>query len=136
MRSRRLTPAILCLVIIAVGLGCASGQARAAEPSGPVLEIVTYRLKAGIAVEDYLDAAAATEAFLRETGAVTPRYLTVDSHGLWTDVIEWTSLEAARSAEAQAMERPEFLPFFQAADEGTIALRHAKIRWTMAPAGE
>ncbi len=107
-------------------------DASRADPAGhAVMEIVTYRLKPGTDEAAYLDAARATEAFLRGTGAVVRRALTVDGSGIWTDVIHWTSMEAAKAAEAEAMQRPEFVAFFSAIDEQSVTMRHARILWQM-----
>lgn len=105
-------------------------HASECQPS-PVMEIVTYRLKPDVDRTAYLDAARATEAFLRETGAVVRRSLAVDADGTWTDMIEWTSMAAAKAAEAKAMQRPEFGAFFAAFDPDTLDMRHAEILWQM-----
>ena len=122
-------PLLACAFLALAPEGHAQGGSPA--PDAPVVEIVSYRLVAGVDEAAYLEAAAATEAFLRDTGAVRQRYLTVDETGLWTDVIEWTSYSAAKEAEAKAMSQPELLPFFEAADPDSMKLRHATIRWRM-----
>jgi hypothetical protein len=113
-------------------LAPADGAAGAsAETGGAVLEIVSFRLKPGIDTDAYLAAARATEAFLRETGAVCWRRLARDADGLWTDVLEWRSMAEAKAAEAAAMARPEFAAFFEAFDPGTLEIRHAGVLWSM-----
>lgn len=102
-----------------------------ATAGGPVMEIVTYRLVDGIDPDAHLADARATEAYLRKTGAVIRRALTIDEDGVWTDLIEWRSLTAARDAEAEAMTRPEFAAFFGAIDSKTVDMRHAPILWRM-----
>ncbi len=121
---------------LAVTILAPADAARAAGPEespdrGPVMEIVTYRLKPDADRAAYLKAARATEAFLRDTGAVVRRSLTVDAGGTWTDIIEWTSMDAAKAAEAEAMQRPEFGAFFSAFDPETVVMRHADILWQM-----
>ncbi|MEM0946847.1 MAG: hypothetical protein AAGK37_05545 [Pseudomonadota bacterium] len=117
---------------LAAALLAPADSARATEPTaGPVMEIVTYRLKPGVDHDAYLAAARATEAFLRDTGAVTARALTVDADGTWTDIIQWTSMDAAKAAEAEAMQRPEFGAFFDAFDPDSTVMRHAEIVWQM-----
>ena len=120
-----LAPALAAL------LAPADAARAAGSEAPPVMEIVTYRLKPGADRAAYLDAARATEAFLVETGAVVRRSLTVDAEGTWTDIIEWTSLQAAKAAEAEAMTRPEFGAFFGAFDPDTVVMRHAEILWQM-----
>lgn len=109
----------------------AADAARGGTAQMPVAEIVTYTVKEGIKTEELLQAARKTEAFLRDTGAVLSRQLSRDESGLWTDYILWTSLEAAKATEAQAMERPEFATFFAMMAEGSAQLRHAPVLMQM-----
>lgn len=108
-----------------------SHPARPAPAAGAVMEIVTYRLIDGIDAEAHLADARATEAYLRSTGAVRRRALTVDEDGVWTDLIEWTSMGAAKAAEEAAMARPEFAAFFGGIDPKTVDMRHCPILWRM-----
>ena len=96
-----------------------------------VLEIVTFRLAPGASRETFLTSAAATEKWLRKRGAVRQRLLTEGDDGTWTDAVEWTSMEAAKSAGAEVMEAPDFAPFMQAIDPKSVAMRHETIRWRM-----
>ena len=125
MSSRLLTLA-LSLPLIAFAPAAEAGSA-----SQPVAEIVTYRLNNGVSQSEHVEAAKATRAFLIETGAVITRTLSVDETGLWTDHIIWTSLDAAKAAEAQAIQRPEFGQFFSGMDEASVSLRHTTILMQM-----
>ncbi|MXQ07741.1 hypothetical protein GQ651_07770 [Alphaproteobacteria bacterium GH1-50] len=102
-----------------------------AEGAGPVLEIVTFRLLDGTDEAAFLTAAAGTEALLRERGSLVRRALVRDADGLWTDVVEWTSIEAAMAAAEAVMSHPDFAPFGAMIDPGTVTMRHAPIRWRM-----
>ena len=102
-----------------------------ANSDRPVLEIVTFRTVDGTDTEQFLNAARATEAMLRERGALVRRFLTVDEDGLWTDVIEWTSMEEALAAAEVVLKHPDFAPFGSMIDGGTVHLRHAPILWRM-----
>jgi len=108
-----------------------SPATEAGSSSQPIAEIVTYRLNENVLPIDHISAAKATRAFLNETGAVIARTLTVDDTGLWTDHIIWTSLDAAKAAEAEAMQRPEFAAFFSGMDEASVTLRHTTIMMQM-----
>ena len=96
-----------------------------------VLEIVTFRLAPGANRETFLTSAAATESWLRKRGAVRQRMLTEGEDGTWTDAVEWTSMEAAKSAGAEVMEAADFAPFMQAIDPKSVTMRHETIRWRM-----
>lgn len=106
-------------------------SARATPAEEPVLEIVTFRLADGTDTAAFLDAARGTEAMLRERDALVRRFLTVDSDGLWTDVIEWTSHAAARDAATAVISEPSFQPFMAMIDPQTVTMRHAAILWRM-----
>ena len=105
--------------------------ARAGETAGPVLEIVEFRLRPGSDEPAFLDAARRTEAMLRADGNLVRRVLVRDADDLWTDIIEWTSHEAALSAAGAAMRHPDFAPFGAMIDPATVRMRHAAIRWRM-----
>ena len=62
---------------------------------------------------------------------MSSRTLSVDAAGLWTDHILWTSAQAAKDAEALAMQRPEFGAFFGGMDEASVTLRHAPVMLQM-----
>lgn len=110
-----------------------AAPADAARAGGiePVLEIVTFRLIDGADRHAFLDAARGTATLLRERGALTRRFLTVDGDGLWTDVVEWTSMEAALTAAAEVMEHPGFGPFMAMIDPETVTMRHTHILYRM-----
>ena len=76
-------------------------------------------------------AAKGTEAALRERGALVRRFLTVDSTGVWTDVIEWTDMDAALAAAEAVMAMPDFAPFGAMIDGDSVVMRHAPILWRM-----
>ena len=109
----------------------APDAARASGTATPVLEIVTFRLMPGTDTAAFLDAARGTEAALRDRGALTRRFLTVDAGGLWTDVVEWTSHDAALAAAEAVMSEPSFHPFMMMIDPDSVAMRHASILWRM-----
>ncbi|QMU59988.1 MAG: hypothetical protein GKR98_05965 [Boseongicola sp.] len=102
-----------------------------ASDDTPVLELVQFRLNAGTEDDDFIEAARGTEAMLRAGGALIRRFLTKDSEGTWSDVIEWTSMEAALSAAEAVMQEPDFQPLMQMIDPETVNLSHAPILWRM-----
>ena len=108
----------------------APDMARAGSDD-PVLEIVTFRTVQGTEPEQFLNAARATETLLRDRGTLIRRFLTVDDTGLWTDVIEWRSLDEAQATAEAVMQHPDFAPFGAMIDAGTVDLRHAPILWRM-----
>ena len=108
----------------------AADLARAGSET-PVLEIVTFRTVEGTDTEQFLNAARTTEAMLRERGSLIRRFLTLDESGVWTDVIEWTSMDEAIGAAEAVMQHPDFAPFGSMIDGETVEMRHAPIFWRM-----
>ncbi|MEP6196983.1 MAG: hypothetical protein ABJ162_01135 [Erythrobacter sp.] len=103
----------------------------AGEGSGntsPVAEVVTFRLVDGADPAAFVSAADDMGPFLRSTGAMIKRTLSVDDTGLWTDHITWTSLEAAKAASAQMFEQPAAQPFMAMISPEGMDMRHAPIQ--------
>ncbi|MEO9896028.1 MAG: hypothetical protein ABJD13_06585 [Paracoccaceae bacterium] len=95
--------------------------------NSPVAEIVTFRLANGADKAAFLKAAKGMEPFLASTGAMVKRNLSRDQDGVWTDHIEWTSMQAAKDAATAMMQRPEAGPFMSLIDEQSVTMRHAEI---------
>lgn len=112
-------------------LAFAPAELARAGSAEPVLEVVTFRTVQGTDTEQFLNAARGTEALLRERDALVRRFLTVDETGLWTDVIEWTSMGEALAAAEAVMAHPDFAPFGSMIDPETVEMRHAPILWRM-----
>ncbi|MEX0370612.1 MAG: hypothetical protein AB3N09_08275 [Tateyamaria sp.] len=90
-------------------------------------EIVTFRLLPGSDAQAFAKAAAEMEPFLKETGGMIRRDLSVDEDGLWTDHIIWTSLEVAKKAAAEVMQHPSAQPCMAMIDGPSAQMRHAQV---------
>lgn len=121
----------LMTAFLATPLLVPADAARASGTQKPVLEIVTFRLASGTGTAAFLEAARGTEDILRERGALVRRFLTVDADGLWTDVVEWTSHDAALAAAESLMSETAFQPFMAMIDPESVSMRHASILWRM-----
>ena len=97
----------------------------------PVMEIVTFRLNAGVAADDFRQAASAIDQLLRQRGTAASRRLVVDEDGLWTDIIEWASMAEAKSAAEDLVQDPLFAPLGAMIDAGTVQMRHAPVQHQM-----
>jgi hypothetical protein len=102
-------------------------MARAAG-DGPVAEIVTFRLADGIGDARFLDAARATEAFVRAAPGFVARRLTRGDDGRWTDYVEWDSLASAQAAAERIMADPGAADFIGAIAPDSIEMRHEALR--------
>ena len=103
------------------------------SPDTPVAEIVTFRLAPGIAPSDFLRFAADIGPDLQATGALIRRILSCDDDGLWTDHIEWHSMEAAQKAAREVLALPPAAPFLSAIRPDTVTMRHAPIQYRLTP---
>jgi len=90
-------------------------------------EIVEFRLAAGTTEEQFLASARSTMGYLCEADGFVRRSLSQDETGLWTDYVEWTSIESAQMAAEAAMQREDMMPFMMAIDAETISFRYANI---------
>lgn len=122
----RLSPLIPLLFLAPAGLSAGPQTA-----SGPVAEIVTFRLNPGVEADDVIAAGAGTMAALDRYQSITARYLTVDEDGLWTDIVIWSDLATALKAADEVMAHPDFAPFGAMIDPASVTLRHAAIGWQM-----
>ena len=100
----------------------------------PVAEIVRFRLKPGADVPSFVADARATLAFVERMGGMMSRQLSVDEHGVWTDYLTWQSMEAARNAQAAAMQEPSFGPYMSHIDAESVEMRHADLHWSVGDA--
>lgn len=99
--------------------------------AAPVAEIVTFRLVQGSNPATFITNAQALEPFLRGTGALVHRTLSVDDTGLWTDHIVWTDQGAAQIASNQMFERPESKPFLAMIADKDMVFRYAPVQMQM-----
>jgi hypothetical protein len=116
--------------VLPLCLSPAATRADATGQSGPVAEIVTFRLAAGTSDAAFLAAAQGTAAPLAARPGFLVRRLSRDETGLWTDYVEWTDLPAAQAAAEHLMADPAFGPFMAAIDPQGMVMRHATTLWT------
>ena len=121
----------LATTLFALTLTHAASAEGAGQSPSPVAEIVTFRLVPGTDPADFVAAAQAMGPFLRGTGAMVQRTLSVDADGLWTDHITWTSLAAAKAAAEAMFAQPEAAPFMAMIAEDGMTMRHAPISLQM-----
>ena len=111
----------------------AAADAQRGATRGAVAEIVTFRLADGSDAAAFAEAADDMTPYLKKTGAVLSRTLSVDETGLWTDHVTWTSMTAAKAVAAAIMQQPDAAPFMQMIDPSTVDMRHATIHYGLSP---
>jgi len=99
--------------------------------SGPVAEIVTFRLASGTTKEQFIAAARNTEPFVAAAPGFISRTLTQGEDGVWTDYILWRDMASAKQMAAAFMNEPTVIPFMQAIDPETVFMRHEAVIWQM-----
>jgi hypothetical protein len=110
-----------------------TGPAARSDPgreTGPVAEIVTFRLRPGIDEADFRAAARATGPAAAALPGFLRRCLSRDAQGLWTDHVEWADLGRAEAAAAAVKALPVFAPFGAMIDPEGLSMRHAAVIMT------
>lgn len=96
-----------------------------------VIETVVFTLREGVSKAQFLDAVAASTAFVRaQPGFVHRRLSTNDA--TWIDTLEWTSLAEAQAAAETLMATPSVQPFLACIDPSSIAMHHTTVELTVA----
>lgn len=97
----------------------------------PVLELVSFRLVPGTAPTVFVTLAQATEPLLRRQPGFVSRRLVATPEGVWTDIVEWASMEAATAAARVVLADASFAPFIAAIDMATVSMAHPVLAWRM-----
>lgn len=92
------------------------------------LEIVTYKIKDGVNVPDFLKASAELEeGFATKQVGFLSRTFARREGNEWVDVIRWQSMADAEAASKAAMESPACAPMFGMIDEPSVKMMHFEI---------
>ena len=92
----------------------------------PVLEMARFRLAAPASTPDFLAASAAVHGFLRDQPGFVRRSL-VQEGEVFSDLVEWRSLEAAVAAAQAFMTHPVTQPLMAMIDPESLQLSHQSI---------
>jgi hypothetical protein len=91
------------------------------------IELVTFRLNAGVETEAFLAAAQAGSQWIRAQPGFRFRSLS-EENGLWTDMVYWETRAAAEAAAAAFPTVAEVAPFAGMIDMGTAQIAHSSVR--------
>jgi len=119
------------LSIFAACLTPAPADSARGEAGAPVMEVVTFRLVAGVSDAEFLRHARGTEAALAAQPGFLRRSLLRDDTGFWTDLVAWRSLTDAEVAAQAMMADPAFAPFLAAIDMASVRMQHTPVLWQM-----
>ncbi len=115
----------------ALAFAPADTRRAGATASGPVAEIVTFKLNDGVTDAVFVKAAEGTESFVSAAPGFITRWLSKGDDGSWTDYVMWADLESAKSLGASVMEEPSFAPLMQAIAPESVVMRHESVVWQM-----
>lgn len=127
----RLLPAFSLLICLAPADAARADTAATGPMTGPVMEIVTFRLVAGATEAAFLAAAQGTADPLQAQPGFQGRTLTRAADGLWTDHVLWASTPEAMAAAEVMLADPAFAPFMALIDGPTVTMQHAPVLWRM-----
>ncbi len=95
--------------------------------STTVIEMVSYKLKAGVSKEQLTATHEKVNAFLQQQAGFMYRSLSEDNDGLLFDVVYWQDMDAAKAAGEQFMADAAGQALVALTDEESITMRHMPV---------
>ena len=96
-----------------------------------VAEIVSFRLNKDANRDTFLADAQATAPLVSRVDGFISRSLSEAEDGIWTDIVFWKTMDAAKLAAETISHHPDFAPFGSAIDGPSVAMRHERVRVSM-----
>jgi hypothetical protein len=91
---------------------------------GEIIEAVTFRLTPETDEASFVAAVAQSLPFLERQPGFLRREVAVSADGEWTDLVYWSSLEAALRAARAFNAAPETQAFNACLERGSVQMRH------------
>ncbi len=95
-----------------------------------IVEIVTFKLNAGVSDQDYLAASQATQTFVRALPGFRSRSLSKSKDGTWTDYVKWSDMASAQAATEAFPKNEAAMALIQLIDASTLSMRHDQCLWS------
>lgn len=92
-----------------------------------VMETVMFKLKAGVAREEFTAAAEQLNDFVKAQPGFVSRRLSCTQDGEWIEQIEWSDIASAKAAAAAIGTVESNRPFLSAIDGPTVQMRHSEL---------
>lgn len=89
-----------------------------------IVELVSFKLADNVQEEDFLKAVGDTTKFLQSQPGFQRRSLSVNDDGVWTDHVEWASLQEAQAAAAIFPKQEHLMPFMMSIDPASMVMAH------------
>lgn len=99
---------------------------KLAESQQPILEVVLFRAKAGVADEQVLQGSAQIQPWLEHADGYLSRQLSKSEDGQWVDLIHWRTLAEAHQAAEQLMAEPTAAAFMSMIEPESITMLHVQ----------
>jgi heme-degrading monooxygenase HmoA len=93
-----------------------------------ILELVSFRLRAGVSEEQFNEAVRAVDTFLaKRPGFLSRQVLTVDADDSRVDLVWWSDLADAQGAADAIRSDPHAASFMACLDPASVDLSHARL---------
>ncbi len=93
----------------------------------PCQEVVSYRLKEDVSAETFMKYVNILQEVLSGGNGFVKREVFYNAeNGVWVELAEWESLEAAKQCEAKIMQEPFMAEAMGLIDESTIQMYFVK----------
>lgn len=92
-----------------------------------IVEMVLWKSKEGIAVDDAKASIVRLNEFVRQQPGFISRKTSIAEDGRFLDIVLWADLAAAKSASEKAMQNEEVVKIFSSIDEEEMIFQHFEI---------
>ncbi len=97
-----------------------------ANSHAEAIEVVVFSAKESVSDQRLLKSAEGMLDTIRKWDGFISRELVKVGHGKWIDVVHWTDLESAKSAQHKAMESDSCLLFFSLLEDTDQQIYHGE----------
>ena len=92
-----------------------------------VLEIVEFKLKDGVSVDQFIEATQATAKFVTELEGFISRKTCRNDADLWMDVVQWKDIATANAAAVKFSQAEEVGPMMSMINGETVRMLHLPV---------
>lgn len=95
--------------------------------NGKVIEIVTFKLAAGVSDEAFLQHTELVNSYISNQKGFISRRLSKAADGTYLDHVTWENLSDATTAMDRSMKEASLAPFMQSIDPATVKVDHQSV---------
>lgn len=126
--DRRLFGVGLFLGAVALSLSLNLANAEDAKTmNGKVIEIVTFKLAAGVSDEAFSKHTDVVNSYISRQKGFISRRLSKAADGTYLDHVTWASLADATTAMENSMKEASLAPFMQSIDPASVKVDHQAV---------